>query len=269
MPVVLDEAQDGSEVVWSVVDDSLPCVRTHEQRRHTKTVAPPVHLKWSNVVVPSTPPGPKEQQGGAVPRSALHEWVEERPNEGLAESGLRMVSWGDVGDGRQGSIAEIAEVGAQRNDMFRKLRIIDESSVAQKRIPEQLGEVPGAVARVDRQIVLVGCVILHVELPGDARLLQRVEDRRGSRVVAMVEREGMPPPRRGGHQVHEVVPRRTLGGTEEPVEQDVSVGEVPVEGKLAIVVVTHGLPSTLVAAVKRSDEAVHPPVVELEPERPE
>ena len=72
--------------------------------------------------------------------------------------------------------------------------------------------------------------------------------------------------RRPGHPEHVVRHAAVRRGGEEPVEQNVFVGHVPVEGQVAVVVVAHHRAVHRLAIDRgRPDEAVHSPARVLDP----
>jgi hypothetical protein len=58
-----------------------------------------------------------------------------------------------------------------------------------------------------------------------------------------------------------------VGRAEEPVEEHVLVGQIPVVRQVAVVVVGHGQAAVLALGADPLDEAVHPPAVVLDLER--
>ncbi len=70
-----------------------------------------------------------------------------------------------------------------------------------------------------------------------------------------------------GHPVHVVAHASRLRRGEEPVEQDVLVGHVPVVGQVPVVVVAHGQRTVMAAALIGEHEPVHRPTGVLLGER--
>ena len=153
-------------------------------------------------------------------------------------------------------LAEVDDVLAQR-------RVVDEARerrAAASRRSATRGRVAAGDAEGDRRVV-----VLDVELPGHAA---------GSSRSKIVGRSPKPP---GGMRVGlrgspgvavdpvQVVPDAAAGDErEEAVEEDVLVGEVPVEGQVAAVVVAHRRARVGDAEVDLGlHEAVHPPAVLL------
>ena len=148
----------------------------------------------------------------------------------------------DVRDLRQRSPAEILVVVVQVHDVPEEARPSDEPGHVEDRDADGLRTRVRRAAGADPPARVV---VLDVELPRDAPPLEPVEDRgpgagRAGHPRAPV---GHAPARRGGEPV---------------VEQHVFAGHVPVEGKVAAVVVPHHARLRALAPLRDGgDEAVH------------
>ena len=159
----------------------------------------------------------------------------------LARSGRRYVR--HLG---QAVGAQVVVVLLEVDDAIEELRLVDEARIAEQRYARRL---------VGRARVIV----LDVELPGDAPFLEPVED--GGRGMGAVRRVGRP-----AHPDQVTADARCSRSGKEPIEEDVLVREVPVEGQVAVVVVAHdGSLHHLALGGRGPHEAVHPPPGVLEP----
>ncbi len=133
-------------------------------------------------------------------------------------------------------------------------RVLDEA----RRVEERTRT---ACARAVRRASSARVVVLDVELPGDPAPVEPVEDR-GAVAEASVRVA-----RRPGHPGQWLATLPSVRGGEEAVEQDVLVGDVPVEGQVAVVVVAHHAERSdrLAADEAAADEAVHAPARVLDP----
>ena len=256
-PVVLDEPQDRGVVEWRTVDHSAPRVRTDQHRRHAETAA----LGRPHMVEPPAPfvIGPHERR--AAPRLATSECRDQRPHERLAgcDSARRVLAAAsrcDVGHRRQRPALEVLVVLIQIGDVTEQLPVAHDAQEVQKRDAYRLGAAVGSPIGADREARVV---VLHVELPGDAALLEPVEDRREvaeallrdpAAVTAIRSRE---PEEMVGHAA-----ARRRG--EEAVEQDVLARGAPVEGQVLRAIEAHDRALGILALDRRAaDEPIHCP----------
>ena len=124
---------------------------------------------------------------------------------------------------------------------------LDVASRVEERHPHRLGGLPRVV-------------VLDIELPRDPAPVEPVEDR------GPVAEASVRVARRPGHPEHVAGHAAVRRGGEEPIEQDVFVGHVPVEGQVAVVVVAHHRAVHRLAVDRgRPDEAVHSPARVLDP----
>ena len=175
-PVVLDEPQDRGVVEWRAVDHSPPRVGADQQRRYAEAAA----LRRPDMVEPAAPlvVGPHERR--AAPCLATGERVDQRPHQRLtrSHSAGRMLAAArrrDVGDRRQRPAFEVLVVLIQIDDVAEQLPVTHDAREVQERDAYRLGAAVGPSLGGDREARVV---VLDVELPRDAALLEPVEDRR-------------------------------------------------------------------------------------------
>ena len=138
----------------------------------------------------------------------------------------------DVGDGRQRASLEIIEILREVDDVREEARRIDESREGEQRSPDNLWAMC-----VLRSKGLLGVVILDVHLPADACALEPVEN--GLDVEAVWRYAAVTSSRLCGDPIQVVGLARTPGRAEEPVGQDVVLGEIPVQRQVAPIPIAH------------------------------
>ena len=217
----LRSMKPGMEVVssWRAVHVAAARVGAHEKRRHAKA-GPPGR---PDVVEPAARlvVGPHERR--AVPGAAARQGRDHGPRQGRAggdPSGrvLARARRRDVGDGGQPVAVEVLVELVEVDDV--------------PRVSHRHAHRLRAAASQPR------VVVLDVEPPRDATRLEPAED--------PVHPESMVDDAAAGRR------------REEAVEQDVVLGDVPVERQVAVVVVAHhGAVDRLAVARRRTDEAVH------------
>ena len=199
-PVALDECGDGGGVQGRAVDEAPARVRAHEQCGHAKSRP----VRRANVIEPPARLVVGPQEGRAVPGAAARERRDERPGErrtGRDPPGRMLAGAGrrDVRNRWQSPAFEVDVVLVEIHD----------ATAISHGYPHRL---PAALAEPR-------VVVLHVELPRDPAVAQPAEDPAHPEAVVRQAAVG----RRG----------------EEAVEEDVLLGDVPVERQVTPVVVAH------------------------------
>ena len=134
----------------------------------------------------------------------------------------------DVGDRRERPALEVLVVLIQIDDVAEQLPVMHDAGEVQEWDPHRLRAAVGSPVGGDSESRVV---VLDVELPRDAALLEPVEDRREV-PEALIRNAATVTPARTG-EPEQVVGHAAAGRRcEEAVEQDVLAGGAPVEGQV-------------------------------------
>src|SRR6266511_424113 len=193
---------------------------------------------------------------GGAGESAAHQCGDQRSHEPLArlDRSRRMLARPggcDVGDRRELVAREVGVELLEVNDLAEQPRVVEEATVVEQRNPDHLRS---AVTRAAPTEGHSGVVVLDVEFPRDPLRFEAVEDGRQTPEATWRNYVVAPVSRRRRNPV-QVVPDRAAGsGCEEAVEEDIAIGDVPVERDVTVVVVAH---ADRVAVAEGTDEPVH------------
>ena len=160
----------------------------------------------------------------------------------------------DVGDGRQRASLEINEILREIDDVREEARRIDESGEGQEGSPDDLWTMCVLGAKG-----LLGVVILDVHLPADASALQPIED--GLDVEAVWRYAAVTSSRLSGDPIQVVGLARTPGRAEEPVGQDIVLGEIPIQRQVAPIPIAHRHRWIQIPISLGQGKSVHSPVI--------